>query len=167
LIISDQGRELLKQELGLDLIGVENRNDYFCDFMGFESGCLYLLNNNSWQSVVASGSGAPDKMVIAPCSMATLAKVAAGIADNLIARAADVVLKERGKLILVPRETPLSTVHLENMLRISRAGGVILPPTAGFYNDPETIEDMVDFVIARIFKQLGLNNDFCGIWGEE
>jgi len=97
--------------------------------------------------------------------MGTLAAVAQGLADNLIERAADVMLKERRPLLLVPRETPLSTIHLENMLRLSRAGAVIIPPSPGFYTRPQTIDDMVDFVVARILDQLHVPNDLCARWG--
>jgi 4-hydroxy-3-polyprenylbenzoate decarboxylase len=99
--------------------------------------------------------------------MGTLAKVAAGLADDLIARAADVVLKEGRKLVLVPRETPFSTIHLENMLRLSRAGAVILPPSPGFYHHPESVSDLVDFVVARILDQIGVQHSLVRPWGKE
>lgn len=116
-------------------------------------------------SPVASGSGAPETMVVCPCSTGTLASIATGQCDNLIERAADVVLKESGKLILVPRETPLSEVHLENMLKLRRAGAVILPASPGFYHQPQTIDDMVDFIVARILKSAGIKQDLVRPWG--
>jgi 4-hydroxy-3-polyprenylbenzoate decarboxylase len=105
-------------------------------------------------------------MVVCPCSMGTLAAIAAGLADNLIERAADVVLKEGRKLVLVPRETPFSVLHLENMLRLARAGAVILPPNPGFYHHPRSADDLVDFVVARILDQLGVPHSLMARWGE-
>jgi len=105
-------------------------------------------------------------MAICPCTVGTLGAIAAGLADNLIARAADVMLKERRKLVLVPRETPLSTIHLANMLALAQAGAVILPPAPGFYNDPKSIADLVDFVVARVLDQLGVEHTLQPRWGE-
>jgi 4-hydroxy-3-polyprenylbenzoate decarboxylase len=106
-------------------------------------------------------------MVICPCTVGTLAAVAAGLSDTLIERAADVMLKEGRKLVLVPRETPFSALHLENMLKLARAGAVILPANPGFYHHPKRIEDLVDFIVARILDQLGIEHDLMGRWGEE
>jgi len=105
-------------------------------------------------------------MVICPCSLGTLAAIAQGLASKLIERAADVVLKEGRKLILVPRETPLSVIHLENMLRLARAGAVILPPSPGFYHHPQRVGDLVDFVVARILDQLQVRHALMPRWGE-
>ena len=105
-------------------------------------------------------------MVVCPCTMGTLAAIAHGLSDNLIERAADVVLKEGRKLILVPRETPFSTIHLENMLQLARAGAVILPPSPGFYQHPESVQDIVDFVVARILDQLRVPHALMRRWGE-
>jgi 4-hydroxy-3-polyprenylbenzoate decarboxylase len=116
---------------------------------------------------VASGSNPADAMAICPCTMGTLAAVACGLADNLIARAADVMLKERRPLVLVPRETPLSTIHLENMLKLAHAGAVILPPAPGFYYRPQTVADLVDFVVARTLDQLGVPHTLGPRWGDE
>jgi 4-hydroxy-3-polyprenylbenzoate decarboxylase len=104
-------------------------------------------------------------MVVCPCSMGTLAAIAAGLSDNLIERAADVMLKESRKLILVPRETPLSAIHLENMLRLSRSGVVILPANPGFYHHPASVQDLVDFVVARILDHLSIPNQLVARWG--
>jgi heptaprenyl diphosphate synthase len=117
-------------------------------------GRLDVYGRDEWFSPVASGSNPPDAMVVCPCSMGTLAAIAQGLASKLIERAADVVLKEGRQLILVPRETPLSAIHLENMLRLVRAGAVILPPNPGFYHHPQRVADLVDFVVARILDQL-------------
>lgn len=104
-------------------------------------------------------------MVVCPCSMGTLASIAAGLADNLIERAADVVLKERRTLIVVPRETPFSVIHLENMLRLAQAGAVIVPPSPGFYEHPQSVADLVDFVVARILDQLHVPHTLGQRWG--
>jgi 4-hydroxy-3-polyprenylbenzoate decarboxylase len=127
---------------------------------------LQVFGREEWFAPLASGSNPSDAMVICPCTMGTLAAVAAGLSSNLIERAADVCLKEGRKLVLVPRETPFSTLHLENMLRLSRMGVVILPPNPGFYHHPESIEDLVDFVVARILDQLGVSHDLLRRWGD-
>jgi len=126
---------------------------------------LTVFGREDWFSPVASGSNPADAMAICPCSMGTLGAIASGLADNLLERAADVMLKERRPLVLVPRETPLSTIHLENMLKLSRAGAVILPPAPGFYGHPQSIEDLVDFVVARILDQLGVDHALGPRWG--
>lgn len=130
-------------------------------------GRLMVYGQQEWFAPLASGSNPPDAYVICPCTMGTLAKVAAGMADDLITRAADVVLKEGKKLILVPRETPFSAIHLENMLRLARAGAVILPPNPGFYHHPQGIAELVDFVVARILDQLGVPQTLVAKWGAE
>jgi len=128
-------------------------------------GKLLVYGRDAWFSPVASGSNPPDAMVVCPCSMGTLASIAAGLADNLIERAADVVLKERRSLIMVPRETPFSVIHLENMLRLARAGAVIVPPSPGFYEHPQSVADLVDFVVARILDQLRVPHTLGKRWG--
>lgn len=127
---------------------------------------LAVFGREEWFAPVASGSNPPDAMIVCPCSMGTLAAIAQGLADNLIERAADVMLKEGRKLVLVPRETPFSAIHLENMLRLSRAGAVILPPNPGFYQHPKTVEDIVDFVVARILDQIAVPHQLMQRWGE-
>ncbi len=128
---------------------------------------LRVFGREQWVAPVASGSNPPDAMVVCPCTMGTLAALAAGLADNLIERAADVVLKEGRKLILVPRETPFSQVHLENMLRLARCGAVILPANPGFYHRPDSVEKIVDFVVARVLDHLEIDHDLIPRWGEE
>ena len=130
-------------------------------------GELFVYGRDEWFAPVASGSNAPDAMVVCPCTMGTLAAIAQGLASKLIERAADVAIKEGRKLILVPRETPLSVIHLENMLRLARAGVVILPPSPGFYHHPQRIEDLVDFVVARILDQLAVPHALMTRWGED
>jgi len=126
---------------------------------------LQVFGREEWFAPVASGSNPPDAMVVCPCSMGTLAAIAQGLSDNLIERAADVVLKEGRKLVLVPRETPFSVIHLENMLRLARAGAVILPPSPGFYQHPQSVGEIVDFVVARILDQLRIPHTLQQRWG--
>ncbi len=130
------------------------------------AGQIRVFGKQDWMSPVASGSGAPSAMVVCPCSTGTLSAIATGASNNLIERAADVALKERRQLILVPRESPYSTIHLENMLRLSQMGAVILPASPGFYHQPQSIDDLVDFVVARILNQLGIEQDLLKRWGE-
>jgi 4-hydroxy-3-polyprenylbenzoate decarboxylase len=129
-------------------------------------GQLKVFGREDWFAPVASGSNPPDAMVVCPCTMGTLAAIAGGLSQKLIERAADVMLKEKRKLILVPRETPLSSIHLENMLKLAQSGTVILPPNPGFYHHPQTVEDMVDFVVARILDHLEVAHTLLPRWGE-
>jgi 4-hydroxy-3-polyprenylbenzoate decarboxylase len=138
---------------------------YFSERYGAQPGQLSVFGREDWLSPVASGSNPADAMAVCPCSMGTLGALAAGLADNLIERAADVMLKERRTLVLVPRETPLSAIHLENMLTLSRAGAVIMPPAPGFYGHPQTIGDLVDFIVARVLDQLGVAHELGPRWG--
>ena len=133
---------------------------------GAAEGQLAVFGREDWMAPVASGSNPADAMVICPCSMGTLAAVAHGLADNLIERAADVMLKERRPLVLVPRETPVSVIHLENMLTLARAGATIVPPTPGFYGRPQAVSDLVDFVVARVLDQLKIPHTLGPRWGE-
>ncbi len=130
------------------------------------AGKLRVYGREEWFAPLASGSNPPDAYVICPCTMGTLAKVAVGMGDDLVCRAADVVLKEGKKLILVPREMPFSVIHLENMLTLARAGAVIMPPNPAFYHHPQSLQDMVDFVVARILDHLGVSHTLMAKWGE-
>jgi len=131
------------------------------------AGQLVVCGREEWFSPVASGSGAPKQMVICPCSMGTLSAIAHGASDNLIERAADVVLKERGQLILMPRETPYSAIHLENMLSLTRLGVTIMPASPGFYHKPQQVCELVDFMVARLLDHLGLPQALVTPWGQE
>lgn len=132
-----------------------------------DDSSLTIHNNRNIGASIASGSCPTDGMVIAPCSMKTLAAVACGYGENLIARAADVVIKEQRRLVLVPRETPLSAIHLENMLKLSRLGVSIVPAMPGYYNNPKTIDDLVDTMVMRVLDQMGLQIDIAPRWKAE
>ena len=133
----------------------------------FKAGdALRVYGREQWFAPIASGSNAADAMVVCPCSMGTLAAIAQGLAKNLIERAADVMLKERRPLVLAPRETPLSAIHLENMLRLARAGACILPANPGFYHRPQRVEELIDFVVMRICDQIGVATELLPRWGE-
>lgn len=166
LLYSQAAQVVAKQEMGLDLPGrAKDAEAHFRRTHAALPGTLEVYGREEWFAPVASGSNPPDAMVVCPCSMGTLAAIAQGLADNLIERAADVALKEKRPLLLVPRETPLSAIHLENMLRLSRAGAVILPPNPGFYTHPQTVQDVVDFVVARVLDQLGVAHALLPRWG--
>lgn len=124
----------------------------------------YVYNNNELGAVISSGSFKTAGMVIAPCSMKTLATISCGLSSKLIQRAADVILKEGRKLILVPRETPLSAIHLENMLKLSRLGVVMMPPVPAFYNKPSSIDDIINHHVGRILDQLDIEHNFIKRW---
>ncbi len=167
LMISQAGQVVLRMEAGLEVPSQpQEAEDYFNRHFGMAPGQLQVFGRQQWTAPVASGSRPPESMVVCPCTTGTLASIANGICDDLIDRAADVVLKERRKLILVVRETPFSEIHLENMLRLSRMGAIILPPSPGFYHLPQTIEDLVDFVVARILDHLGIPHQLSERWGE-
>ncbi|HKE46349.1 MAG TPA: flavin prenyltransferase UbiX [Steroidobacteraceae bacterium] len=130
-------------------------------------GQLRVFGPEEWTAPLASGSNPPEAMAVCPCSMATVAGIAQGSSRNLIERAADVVLKERRTLILVPRETPLSIIHLENLTRLARAGALVLPANPGFYHRPQSLAEVVDFVVARVLDHLGVEQSLIKRWGEE
>jgi 4-hydroxy-3-polyprenylbenzoate decarboxylase len=166
LMVSPPARMVLAQESDLQLPSrpAEIRS-ILSERYGAASGQLRVFGQEEWNAPVASGSGAPDAMVVCPCTSGTLGAIAAGTSRNLIERAADVVLKESRMLILVPREMPFSIIHLENMLRLARAGAVIMPPIPGFYHRPHSVGDLVDFVVARILDHLRIPQDLVPRWG--
>ncbi len=133
---------------------------------GAAPGQLLVHGQEEWTACVASGSGAPRAMVVCPCSMATLSAIAVGASRSLIERAADVMLKERRTLVLVPRETPFSVIHLRNMLAVAEAGGLVLPANPGFYHRPATVDALVDYVVARVLDHLGIEQGLVPRWGE-
>jgi len=167
LVISDAGRLVLASESELKLPAKPaEQQRILLDRLGMQPDAgLHCYALNDWMAPMASGSNPGRAMVICPCTMGTLSAVAAGSASNLIQRAADVSLKEGRMLLLVPRETPYSVIHLENMLRLARAGAVILPPDPGFYQQPQSIADLVDFVVARMLDRLEIPHQLLARWG--
>ena len=169
LLYSQAAQVVARQELNFELPSrpSEAHTALLARFPTVDGEKLSVYGREEWFAPVASGSNPPDAMVVCPCSMGTLASIAQGLSDNLIERAADVVLKEGRKLVLVPRETPFSAIHLENMLRLTRAGAVILPPSPGFYHHPQSVQDIVDFVVARILDQLRVPHTLMQRWGDD
>ena len=143
-----------------------DQQTFLCHYFSADADQLCLFDRDDWFSPVASGSSSPASMVICPASGGNLSAIAHGASNNLIERAADVVLKERRKLIVVPREAPYTSIHLENMLKLSQMGVVILPASPGFYQKPESVKDMVDFIVARILDQLSIPQKLMPRWGE-
>jgi 4-hydroxy-3-polyprenylbenzoate decarboxylase len=165
LSISPSGRDVLRHELSIDVDLERFDTDRLFTTSNALAGNLTYYHYQDFMAPAASGSFLTGGMVICPTSGSTLSAVAAGAADNLIQRAAEVHLKERRKLILVPRETPLSLPHIDNMRRAAEAGAVILPASPGFYHGENTIDDLVNFVVARICDQLGVEHHLSRRWG--
>ncbi|WNL37625.1 flavin prenyltransferase UbiX [Halomonas sp. PAMB 3232] len=167
VMISKAAHMVIATETDVDLPAKPERlQEALTALSGAFEGQIRCFGREDWMAPVASGSGAPSAMVICPCSTGTLSAVATGASNNLIERAADVALKERRTLVLVPRETPFSAIHLEHMLTLSRLGAVILPAAPGFYHRPRTIDEMIDFIVARILNQLGIAHTLMPRWGE-
>jgi 4-hydroxy-3-polyprenylbenzoate decarboxylase len=168
LLVSQAAHLVAKQELGVALPArASDLEHQLSEGLNARDGQLRVFGREDWNAPVASGSNPADAMVVCPCSMGTLASIANGLSDNLIERAADVMLKEQRKLILVPREAPFSTLHLENMLKLSRMGAVILPANPGFYHRPQSVDDIIDFIVARILDQLGIQHALMTPWGAD
>lgn len=159
LVMTDNGGKVISYETGISVIEIIEH------FPNREF--LHIMDVNDLFQPIASGSFGHDGMAIVPCSMSTLAEIACGLSKNLLSRAADVAIKERKKLILVPRETPLSPVHLRNMLTLSESGVTILPAMPAFYGRPSSIEELVDQIVGRIMEGLGIENDLYHKWGKE
>jgi 4-hydroxy-3-polyprenylbenzoate decarboxylase len=160
LIISKYGMRLLATESGIESI------DALRDAVGIDAWASYVevFSNEDRGARPASGSSLTSGMIVCPCSMGTLSAIAVGASRSLIERAADVTLKEGRKLVLVPRETPLSAIHLGNMLRLARAGAVVMPASPGFYHRPKQVSDLIDFVVARMLDQLGVRQTLVSRW---
>ena len=168
VMISKAAQVVTAAETEIKLPGTPDAQEsYLTELFGAAEGQIRVFGRENWFAPVASGSGAPSSMVICPCSTGTLSAVATGASNNLIERAADVTLKERRKLILVPREAPYSEIHLEHMLKLTRMGAVVVPASPGFYHKPESVNDMVDFIVARILSQLDLQQDLMPAWGNK
>ena len=167
VILSKAARVVIGMETELKLpAGTGKAEQALRDWVQTDRGTLVVCGLEQWISPVASGSGAPAAMVVCPCSTGTLSAIACGASDNLIERAADVAIKEGRKLILVPREAPFSPLHLENMLKLSRLGVTIMPAAPGFYHQPQTVQDLVDFIVARLLDHLGVEQTLVKRWGE-
>jgi len=167
LLLSRSGLDVLRYETGLEWEGKTSaRRQLMRDYFDGSSK-LEHYDESDLFAPLASGSSAPDAVVVAPCSMGTAGRLAAGMSETLIERVADVALKERRELILVPRETPLNQIHLENLLRLSRAGGHIVPAMPAFYHRPQRLEDLVDFVVGKVLDSLGIGHKLFLRWGED
>ncbi|MBR1819374.1 MAG: UbiX family flavin prenyltransferase [Neisseriaceae bacterium] len=167
LLYSSAAQIVARQECDWQLDDdISLTNQALCD--EFQAACeqLMVVDKNDWFSRIASGSAFPDAMVVCPASMGCVAAIANGLSDNLIERAADVCLKEKKPLIIVPRETPFSLIHLRNLTRLAESGATILPPSPAFYHHPQTIDDMVNFVVNRILQHLNNKADNAYRWGD-
>ncbi len=167
LLLTNAGRQVLAYEIGLEL----SESSQECSRQikqHFKAGDnLQFCAIHDFFNPVASGSSAPDAVVICPCSMGTVGRIAAGLSDNLLERVADVALKENKQLLLVPRETPFNQIHLENLLRLSKAGAQILPAMPGFYQQPETVADLVNFVVGKVLDSIGVEHQLFKRWGAD
>lgn len=167
LLYSQAAQIVAQQECGLTLPSQPAQcRAVLCERFGLPENKLLVFGRDEWFAPPASGSNPADAMVICPASMGAVAAVVAGTSDHLLERAADVCIKERRPLVVVPRETPLSVIHLENLLKLARLGVTVLPPAPGFYTHPQSVADMVDFVVARILDQLGVAHRLLPKWGE-
>ena len=167
LMVSQAGQIVLKMESDLELPAQPGEAEQFLTrHFNAAPGQLRVFGRQQWMAPVASGSNPPRAMVVCPCTTGSLSAIACGASNDLLERAADVVLKERRKLILVVRETPFSEIHLENMLKLSRMGAVIMPANPGFYHKPADLQGVVDFMVARILDQLEIPHALLPRWGE-
>ena len=166
LLCSSAAKVVFDTEVGLKVpSSPDAASQFFIEKFKGKPEQIIVFGKEQWFSPVASGSAAPKLMVVCPCSTGTLAAISQGMSDNLIERAADVVIKERGQLILVPRETPYSTIHLQNMLTLSQMGVTIMPASPGFYHNPESINDLIDFMVGRMLDHIGIDQKIMPRWG--
>ncbi|WP_033095059.1 flavin prenyltransferase UbiX [Colwellia psychrerythraea] len=166
ILCSSAGRIVLDTEVGVKIpSSPDAASKFFTEKYQAKENQITVFGKEQWFSPVASGSSAPKRMIVCPCSTGTMAAISHGMSDNLIERAADVVIKERGQLILMVRETPFSTLHLQNMLSLSQQGVTIMPASPGFYHNAETIEDLIDFMVGRVLDHLGIKQDIMPRWG--
>ncbi|PID46528.1 MAG: aromatic acid decarboxylase [Proteobacteria bacterium] len=167
LLLSRPGQLVINMETDLKVPSrAKEVQAYFAELYGAQAGQIRVFEREQWVAPVASGSGVADATVVCPCTTATLSAIAVGASRTLIERAADVCLKERRPLIMVIRETPFSEIHLENMLKLSRMGAVIMPANPGFYWKPESIHELVDFMVARVLDHLGVAHELTARWGD-
>lgn len=168
LMVSQAAKVVINMETELRFPSrPEEIQAFLVDHFAAKPGQLQVFGRQQWTAPVASGSNPPEAVVICPCTTGTLASVANGVCDDLIDRSADVALKEGRRLIMVVRETPLSIIHLENMLRLARAGAVIMPANPGFYFRPESVGDIVDFMVARVLDHLAVSHALSKRWGDD
>ncbi|ARM85294.1 flavin prenyltransferase UbiX [Marinobacter salarius] len=168
VMVSKAAQVVIATETDLKLPGnTAAMQEALASYASARPGQVLVFGREDWFAPPASGSGEKAPLVICPCSTGTLSALATGASNNLIERAGDVALKERRQLILVPREAPFSEVHLENMLRLTRMGAVIMPASPGFYHRPNSVSELVDFIVARLLDHLGLPQDLMPRWGEE
>jgi len=167
LLLSDAAKIVLKTEVNEEWPdSLEALMPFLQNRFNAKPNQIIALGSKDWFSPVASGSSAPKKMVICPCSCGTFASIANGLSNNLIERASDVILKERGLLIITPRETPFSTLHLRNMLTLSELGVTVMPLAPGFYHQPQSIDDLQDFMVARLLDHLKIDHQISKRWCE-
>mgnify|MGYP002713081537 CR=1 FL=1 len=167
LLVSKAAQVVISMETELGWpAGSQALQKFLEERYGVDEQQLAVCGESQWCSPIASGSSTTDAMVVCPCSMGTLSSIAVGASSNLMERAADVMLKERKQLIIVPRESPFSEIHLENMLKLARMGVTIMPANPGFYNRPESVEDVFDFMVARLLDHLGIEQKLQPKWGE-
>jgi 4-hydroxy-3-polyprenylbenzoate decarboxylase len=166
VMVSKAARAVFTHELDIVMPSQSARAEEFLSArFGARPGQLRVFGTQQWTAPTASGSGAPQAMVVCPCTMGTLSSIAQGSSDDLITRSADVVLKEQRKLILVPRETPFSAIHLRNMLSLAQMGALILAANPGYYHRPRSVQDVVDFIVARILDHLQVPHSLLPAWG--
>jgi len=167
LMVSKAAQIVLSMETDLSVPAKSSEMEkYFTELYKAEKDQIKVYGQQQWTAPIASGSHRARSMVVCPCTTGSLASIANGNSDNLLERAADVMLKEKRQLIMVVRETPFSNIHLENMLRLSQAGATIMPANPGFYNNPKSITEIIDFMVARILDHLDIDHDIMPIWGE-
>lgn len=167
LLISRPAQVVIAMETDIDLPArAADIAQYFTDRTQAKPGQIQVYERQQWNAPIASGSSVADVTVVCPCTTATLSAIAAGSSKDLIERALDVTIKENKKLILVVRETPLSAIHLENMLKLSRMGVIIMPANPGFYHKPDSVEELVDFMVARVLDHIGITHQLLPRWGD-
>ena len=165
MLISAAGFAVLKEECGFDWGGAYCVSDQLSGYFRADAAAFSYYAQDDFSAPIASGSSAPDAMIVAPCSMGTLSRISSGNSGNLLERSADVMLKEGRPLVLVPRETPLNAIHLEQMLKLARLGVKIVPAMPAFYQHPETLDDLVDFVVGKVLDSIGVSHTLFRRWG--
>jgi 4-hydroxy-3-polyprenylbenzoate decarboxylase len=167
LLLSRPAQIVIKMETTLDLPArAKDMQVFFTELYDADKGQIQVFEREQWMAPIASGSGVADVTVVCPCTTGTLSAIAVGSSKNLLERACDVAIKEAKSLILVVRETPFSTIHLENMLKLSQMGVTIMPANPGFYHQPDTLDDIIDFMVARILDHVGFEHELLARWGE-